>query len=298
MEDPEVTDILVNGLGPLYLETKGRLISFPCPFQTPQQLGDFVERLVVPIGKRLDAARPYLDGRLLDGSRFNIVAPPIAPEGPLISIRKSSRHRGIGLGNFEWFGHEEWVRTCILERKNLLVCGSTGSGKTTLLSCLLEIVPHTERLAIIEETRELYPRHPHVISLEARPASPEGKGEVSLRALIRNSLRMRPDRVVLGECRGSEAIELLQAMNTGHSGSLCTLHANSALDGLKRLEMLILLSGMTSEVRSVRDWISGVISGVLFLERAKEGRRVAEIIEVLGLEGPNYRYRPVLSRSG
>ena len=293
LEDDEVTDILINGPGTVFVERAGRLIVADSPFPDAPSLSDFIERLVVPIGKRIDAAQPYLDGRLLDGSRFHVILPPIAPEGPLISIRRA---RAGNRASLESFGPPEivaWLRGQLSARKNLLIAGGTGSGKTTLLCRLLDEVSTAERIAILEETRELHCLHPHAVHLEARAASPEGRGEVSLRCLVRNSLRMRPDRIVIGECRGGEAFDLLQAMNTGHRGTLGTLHANSAVDALKRLESLALLGGVGLPLRTVREWVGSCVHAVVFLERTGDVRRVSEIAAVQGLEGEVYRITPV-----
>ena len=220
MEDKAVTDILINGTQSLYVERAGHLVPENSPFTSVDSLLDFIERLVVPIGRRIDAAHPYLDGRLADGSRFHVILPPIAPDGPLISIRK---HRSfcepIPLGSFGSAEIVDWLRTQMQRRKNILIAGGTGTGKTTLLSALLSEIPPAERLGIVEESLEIRCPHPHTFRLEARPASPDGSGEVTFRSLLRNTLRMRPDRIILGECRGGEAFDMLQAMNSGHPGS-------------------------------------------------------------------------------
>jgi pilus assembly protein CpaF len=299
MEDEAVTEVLVNGVESLYVERAGRLCRETNPFDTREALVDLVERLVIPIGRRVDAAHPYLDGRLLDGSRFHVILPPIAPEGPLLSIRKlRPASAPIGVAAFGPAPVTAWLREQVLEKRSLLLSGGTGSGKTTLLMALLAEVPEEERLVIIEESREIRTAHPHALSLEARPASPDGSGEVTLRALLRNSLRMRPDRIIVGECRGQEAFDMLQAMNTGHPGSLCTLHANGPRDALRRLEALALLAGVPIATRTLREWIGSAVQAVVHLERRGSGRAVREIALVRGLEGEVYRLTPWFREGG
>lgn len=286
-----ITDILINGPGVFFVEKSGRLESIPSPFPDVSSLLDLVERLLVSIGKRVDASQPYADGRLADGSRFHLILPPVATKGPYISIRKFRSTKDC-LDPFGPPDIVEWLIQAVDKRRNILIAGGTGSGKTTLLSFLLDTIPPDQRIAIIEETAELQLNHPHVVSLESRPASTEGKGEISLRALIRNSLRMRPDRLVLGECRGEEVYELMQAMNTGHKGSLCTLHANGGMDALKRLETLLLLVAGTVPHSAIREWISSTIDLVVFLERTRGTRCIVECLEIRGLEGALYRIQP------
>ncbi len=287
-----VTDILINGTGSLYVEKRGKLESRSNPFTEREALVDLIERMLIPIGKRVDAARPYVDGRLNDGSRFHLLLNPIATAGPLISIRTFSKQERPTL---ESFGDPEvvrWIRSQLKERKNILLAGGTGAGKTTLLSSMLDEISVEERIVIIEETQEIRTLHPHTVSLEARGPSAEGVGEVTVRALLKNSLRMRPDRIVVGEVRGEEAFDLLQAMNTGHRGGLGTLHANSALDALRRLESLVILGCYNVPLRVVREWIASNIHGVIFLDRSSGRRGVAEVLSVNGLEGEVYRITP------
>jgi len=293
MEDEAVTDILINGPGKLFVERSGQLLEEPSPFLDPVSLQELIERLLVPIGKRVDASQPYLDGRMPDGSRFHILLPPIASDGPYISIRKFRKH--FEPGNLTDMGPPDlmkWIERQTHARKNFLICGGTGVGKTTLLARLLAEASPRERIAVIEETREIPMLHPHMVSLEARAATPDGVGEVTLRALIRNALRMRPDRIILGECRGEEAFDLLQAMNTGHRGSLSTLHANGGRDALRRLEGLVLLSGHGVPLSVVREWIGGTIDHVLHLYRESGRRQIGEVISLQGVEGGMYRIRP------
>lgn len=292
MRDEAITDILVNGTGTLFVEKEGQLRAEKNPFKEKRQVQDFIERLLIPIGKRIDAAHPYADGRLLDGSRFHVILPPIAVEGPFISIRKKRDTSHTAIENFGSPEIIQWLKEQVAQKKNLLIAGSTGSGKTTLLCRLLELVGPSERIAVIEETMEIQANHPHLIHMEARPPSPEGVGEVTLRMLLKNALRMRPDRIVVGECRGEEAFDMLQAMNTGHKGSLGTIHASSAGDALKRIESLALLAGFQMPLKVVRDWVGSNLHGVVFLERLPEGRRITEVLTIHGLEGEIYRVTP------
>ncbi len=293
MSEEAVTDVLVNGTQSLYVERSGTLVREPSPFERRQDLMDFLERILVPIGRRMDATRPYLDGRLADGSRFHLILPPLAPYGPVLSIRKGSSGPQAPLSSFGEAPLLEWLVSEFRAGKNLLISGGTGSGKTTLLTRLLETIRTEERLLVVEETGEIRLDHPHVVFLEARPSTPEGIGEVTLRTLIRNALRMRPTRLILGECRGSEAWDLLQAMNTGHAGSACTLHANAPLDALRRLETLILVSGVSAPLVAVREWIASAIHIVVQMKRTGAQRRIHEVVSLSGLEGDRYRYRPI-----
>jgi pilus assembly protein CpaF len=291
LQDDSITDILINGPGQLFVERNGLLAREVSPFLERDSLSDLVERMLVPIGKRVDAAHPYADGRLLDGSRFHIILPPIAAEGPFISIRKQ-KGSGVTLESFGEASPVAFVRSELLAEKNILIAGATGSGKTTFLSRLIDAVPDRERIAIVEETREIRTLHPHSLSLEARPPTPDGVGEVTLRTLVKNTLRMRPDRIVVGEVRGEEAFDLLLAMNTGHRGTMGTIHANSALDALKRLESLAILVGYHIPLKVIREWVASSIQLVVFLHRREGRREIAEILSVQGLEGEVYRITP------
>lgn len=290
--EDEVSDILINGTQQMFIEKNGFLEPVPNPFNTRDSLNELIERMILPLGKRVDAAQPYLDGRLSEGSRFHIILPPIAVEGPIISIRKKKQKLRLGLKDFISGPMIDFLSRETLRGANLLIAGGTGAGKTSLLSCLLALVPIEERIAIIEETSEIYVDHPHVIHLEARPPSPEGKGEVTLQALVKNSLRMRPDRLILGECRGTEAFDMLHAMNTGHKGSLGTIHANSALDALRRLEALTMMAGISLPNRTIKEWIGSAIHGVIYLEKRGGSRQIIEIISLNGTEGEVYRITP------
>jgi pilus assembly protein CpaF len=292
MEDPSVTDLLINGAQSVFVERHGLLERVVSPFTDRAALMDFIERLLVPLGRRVDAARPYLDGRLADGSRFHIILPPLAEHGPLLSIRKSRTGVAAPLESFGEPPVLNWLTELFRQGGNILIAGGTGTGKTTLLSRLLDTVDGSDRLVVVEETSEIRLEHPHAVFLEARTATPDGLGEVSLRTLIRNALRMRPTRLVLGECRGDEAWDLLQAMNTGHAGSACTIHANSPLDALRRLETLVLTAGVPAPLSAVREWVASAIHAVVFLERKAGQRKIAGALRVQGMEGERYRIHP------
>jgi len=296
--DEGVTDILINGTKSFYIEKEGKLQELKHPLADESALFHFIERLIVPCGKQIDAAAPYIDGRCLDGSRFNIVLPPLAVPGPLISIRKKKRAGSIPLDAFGPPQLVNWIRGQIRARKTFLISGGTGTGKTTLLSSLLAELNLIERIVLIEEVIEIDSPHPHLIHLEARTPSPEGKGGVNLRALLTTALRIRPDRIIVGECRGPEAFDMLQAMNTGHSGSLGTLHANSARDGLRRFESLALLAGHQIPLKVIREWVASQIFGVIHLDKAHGKRCISEVLTVSGLEGEVYRISPHYESSG
>lgn len=292
-DDPKVTDILINGTGSFFLEQEGNLVSEVNPFTSTAEISDLIERLVIPTGKRIDGASPYLDGKLLGGGRFHIILPPLAAEGPCISLRKSPKALDLSLNAFCDPKTVEWLRQEVRAKRNWVIAGGTGSGKTTLLGLLLNEVEKEERVILIEETSEIVSVHPHLVRLESRPASPDGKGEVGLRELLRNSLRMRPDRIVLGECRGEEAFDMVQAMNSGHPGSFCTVHASSARNALQRLEGLLLLNPFSLSLTTIRHWIGHSLHGVIYVERAGFHRKIREILRVQGLEGDLYRIHPL-----
>lgn len=299
--EASVTDILIQGSHRAYIERSGKLLEVTNPFLSRDAIERFIERLTLPTGRGIDARSPYLDGNLVDGSRFHLVLPPIAVNGPYICIRKLKAIQGVGLASFG----PEGVIASILESvrlgENLLISGGTGAGKTTFLNLMIRSLPTEIRWVVVEETREIeIPDPHHVVFLEARPPSPDGVGEVTLRTLIRNSLRMRPDRIVLGECRGEEAFDMLQAMSTGHGGSMGTIHANGALDALHRFEALVQLSGIAMEPVALRLWISRAVHRVVHLERSKSGRTVVESLRVTGVESDRYRIFPEyqIDRSG
>ena len=288
-EDPLVTDVLINGLKGVFVEKNGNLIEIPSVFSKEEALYCFVERLLVANHRQIDAAAPYLDGSLLDGSRFNIVLPPLAAPGPLISIRKSAQNKIISLTQFGPSELVHWILDKVKAQKTFLISGGTGVGKTTFLSSLLAEACAQERVVVIEEVSEIQIPIPHLIHLQSRTASPDGRGAVTLRTLVRTALRVRPDRLILGECRGAEAFDMLQAMNTGHGGSLGTLHANSARGALRRFESMALLAGLESPLKVIRDWISSEVFGIIHLEKNEGVRQIAEVILLRGLEGEIYR---------
>jgi pilus assembly protein CpaF len=292
MEDETITDLLVNGIKSLYIEREGKLEQVINPFSHELSLFSFIERLIIPSGKPLDGAAPFVDGRLLDGSRFNIILPPLAEPGPLISIRKRKTQGRIPLFDFGPEDLINWIIGQIKNQKTFLISGGTGTGKTTFLASLIAECLFEERICLIEEVIEIDPPHPHLIHLESRPPSPDGRGGVSLGSLVSTALRIRPDRIIVGECRGEEAFDMLQAMNTGHGGSLGTLHANSALDALRRFESLALMKGLSIPLKVIRDWIGAHIFGVIHLERCQGIRRISEVLRVNGLEGEVYRVQP------
>lgn len=280
--DPEVTEILVNGPWHVYAERGGRLEPVDAAFDDADHLLTTIQRLIAPTGRRLDAARPFVDARLGDGSRLHAVIPPIAPQGPLLTIRRFPERRlstrdllAAGLCPPRVMA---WLIRAVRARRNLLISGATSTGKTTLLGALASLVPHHERIVTLEEALELQIRHPHVVSLETRLANHEGRGEVTLRDLVRNALRMRPDRVIIGEVRGAEAFDLVQALNTGHAGSLSTVHANSARDALTRFATMILMAPDRVPYDLADRLVAATIHGVVHLERDGSGRRVVEIL--------------------
>jgi len=293
LRDPAVDDITINGPSRVYVERGGRLHSVPVRFRDDAHLMNIIQRIVSPLGRRIDEASPFVDARLPDGSRVNIVVPPVALDGPTVSIRKFKQQamtpqdfvRG-GAMSMEML---DFLSLAVRSRLNVLVCGGTGSGKTTLLNMLSSFIDDRERLITIEDAAELQLRQSHVVRLETRPPNLDGGREVSARDLLRNALRMRPDRIILGEVRGQEAVEMLQAMSTGHDGSMATLHANSARDAFGRLEMLLGFGGLNGESRTLRRYIANSIQVVVHLARMANGaRRVTAISEVTGIEGDSY----------
>ncbi len=290
LEDPDVTEIMVNGPDQIYVEKKGRLVRTNSSFMDSSSVLAIIERIVSPIGRRIDESQPYVDARLPDGSRVNAIIHPLSLVGPCLTIRKFSKtpftdQDLIRMGTMTP-EIAEFADVCIKMRKNIVVSGGTGSGKTTLLNVLSNYLPEWERIITVEDAAELRLGQPHVIRLEARPANIEGKGAVAIRDLVRNSLRMRPDRIVVGECRGGEALDMLQAMNTGHDGSLTTVHANSPRDVISRLETMVLMSGMDLPVRAIREQVAAAIDLIVHESRLSDGsRKVTKVTEVVGLEG-------------
>jgi pilus assembly protein CpaF len=289
LADPLITEIMVNRYDEIFIERHGRIEPSHAQFSGEQAVRGVIERIVFPLGRRLDDAAPTVDARLRDGSRINAVIPPIAIRGASMTIRKFT-NRGIDLDGLVKnktlsFELAQFLRLCVRQRMNILVSGGTGSGKTTLLNVLASCVPVDQRIVTIEDSAELQINHPHVMSLEARPENAEGRGAVSLRALVRNALRMRPDRIVVGEVRGPEAIDMLAAMNTGHEGSLTTLHANTPRDALSRLETMILSANAGLPLSAIREQMSSAISLIVQQARLPDGRRVVhDVAEIVGLE--------------
>ncbi|MAB13612.1 CpaF family protein [Parvibaculum sp.] len=300
LNDPEVDDVIVNGPNRIYVERKGELEPVNTRFRDTTHLMNVIQRIVSPIGRRVDEGSPYVDGRLPDGSRVNVIIPPVALDGPVVSIRKFKRVplTGDDLVRGGSLTREmlDFLTSAVRNKQNILICGGTGSGKTTLLNVLSSYIGLKERLVTIEDAAELQLQQAHVVRLETRPSTPDGGSEVSSRDLLRNALRMRPDRIILGEVRSSEAIEMLQAMGTGHDGSMATLHANAPRDALERLEMLMGLYGFSSDLQAVRRFISGAIDIVVHISRRTDGvREIASICEVVGMEGPTYSLREVFT---
>lgn len=290
LEDSDVSEIMVVKWDQIYVEKKGKLALVENKFLSEQQLVGILERIVAPLGRRIDISSPMVDARLKDGSRVNAVIPPLAVGGANITIRKFGRDT-VGVDELITYGSvnqqlSEFLQAAVKCRLNIIVSGGTGSGKTTLLNILSSFIPEDERIITIEDSAELQLRQPHVITLESRPANIENKGEVSIRELVKNSLRMRPDRIVVGECRAGEALDMLQAMNTGHDGSLTTLHANSTREALSRLETLVLFAGIDLPVKAIREQIIGAVDILIQLSRLKDGsRKVLQVSEVIGLDG-------------
>jgi pilus assembly protein CpaF len=289
LADNSVTEIMVNRADEVFVERAGVLERYPVAFTSDRAVTGIIERIVAPIGRRIDESSPMVDARLKDGSRVNAVIPPLALKGPSITIRKFSK-RKLGAEDLLRFGSAsremvEFMQVTVEHRKNVVISGGTGSGKTTLLNILSNFIPRGERIVTIEDAAELQLHHPNLVSLESRPANIEGKGQIAIRDLVRNSLRMRPDRIVVGECRGGEALDMLQAMNTGHDGSLTTAHANNPRDMLARLETMVLMAGLDLPVSAIREQIASAIDIVVQQTRFACGtRKVTHICEVTGVE--------------
>lgn len=289
LADSSITEVMVNSFDDIYIERDGRLEKTDVTFTSDDAVMATIERIVSPLGRRIDESSPMVDARLKDGSRVNAIIPPLALRGPCITIRKFS-DRKLTDRDLIRFGTVnenmvEFMRTCVVERCNIVVSGGTGSGKTTLLNILSNFIPPEERVITVEDAAELKLVQPHVVSLEARPANMEGKGAVTIRDLVKNCLRMRPDRIVVGECRGGEALDMLQAMNTGHDGSLTTAHANSPRDMLRRLEVMVLMAGMDLPVSAIREQVASAVDIVIQQTRYGDGsRRISCISEITGIE--------------
>ncbi|MGE5630103.1 MAG: CpaF family protein [Caulobacteraceae bacterium] len=287
--DEEVSEIMVNGPEQVYVEKRGRLELTDVHFDDNQHVMRIIEKIVAPLGRRIDEGSPMVDARLPDGSRVNAIIPPLALNGPTITIRKFAK-KPLDVAKLISFGTMTnemalFIEACIKARLNIVVSGGTGSGKTTTLNVLSSFIPDDERIVTIEDAAELQLKQEHVVRLESRPANIEGKGAVTIRDLVKNSLRMRPDRIVIGEVRGGEALDMLQAMNTGHDGSLTTGHSNSPRDMLSRLETMVLMAGMDLPVRAIREQISSAIDVIIQQTRLKDGsRKITHITEVQGME--------------
>ena len=290
VKDSSVSEIMVNAPDTVFCEKEGRLYLSPVRFRDANHIMRVVERIVAPLGRRVDESSPMVDARLPDGSRVNVIIPPVAPKSPTITIRKFRQDR-LTVEDLIATGTltreiAEFCRACVQVKLNTLISGGTGTGKTTLLNALSAFIPDTERIVTIEDPTELKLQQGHVVSLEARPLSLEGKGEVTQRDLVRNALRMRPDRIIVGEVRGSEAFDMMQAMNTGHEGSLSTVHANSPRDCLSRVENMVLMAGLDLPVRAIREQMSSAIHMVIQISRLADGsRRITHVSEISGLEG-------------
>jgi pilus assembly protein CpaF len=290
LADESVTEIMVNGPKKIFVERNGRLQRVNVNFESDEHLMRIIERIVAPLGRRIDESSPTVDARLKDGSRVNAVIPPIALQGPTVTIRKFFT-KPLTVEDLLRFGtiteeSMEFLRAAVVGATNVVISGGTGTGKTTFLNVLSSYIPVEERIITIENAAELQLRQEHVVTLESRPPNVEGKGEITIRDLVINSLRMRPDRIVVGECRGGEALDMLQAMNTGHEGSMTTLHANNTRDALSRLETMVMMSGMELPHRAIREQIAAAIDMIVQLERLRDGsRRVVSITEVQGMEG-------------
>jgi pilus assembly protein CpaF len=287
LSDENISEIMVNGPNQIYVEERGKLIRSPVTFESTEQLMQVIDRIVSSIGRRVDESSPMVDARLKDGSRVNVIIPPLALRGPTVTIRKFSKE-AFTIEDLMRFGTltesmATFTRACVRGRLNVVVSGGTGSGKTTTLNVLSGFIPEDERIVTIEDAAELQLVQEHVVTLEARPANVEGRGQVSIRDLVVNALRMRPDRIVVGECRGGEALDMLQAMNTGHDGSLTTLHANSPHDAVSRLETMVLMSGAELPSRAIREQIASAVNIIVHQSRLRDGtRRIVSIAEVLG----------------
>jgi pilus assembly protein CpaF len=290
LDDPDVSEVMVNGPQNVYVERNGKVTKTEIVFENNEHVFQIIDRIVSPLGRRIDANRPTVDARLPDGSRVNAVIPPVAIDGPAITIRKFSKER-LTVSQLVTLGSltetmAEFLRACVAARLNILISGGTGSGKTTLLNILSGFIPEDERIVTIEDAAELQLQQDHVVRLETKLPNVDGSGGVTIRDLVRNSLRMRPERIVVGEVRGGEALDMLQAMNTGHDGSLTTLHANAPRDAISRLETMSLMAGIELPIKVVREQIASAVDLIVHQSRLRDGsRKVTQITEVAGMEG-------------
>ena len=298
LEDPEVSEIMVNGPKTIFTERRGRITQADLEFESEVQLRKVIDRIVARIGRRVDESSPMVDARLQDGSRVNIVIPPLAVQGSSITIRKFSRvpYKVQDLVNFGTLNHDmaNFIRACVRSRISMVVSGGTGSGKTTTLNVLSNFIPDTERVVTVEDTAELQLRQRNLVSLEARSANVEGRGAVAIRDLVVNALRMRPDRIVVGECRAAETLDMLQAMNTGHDGSMTTVHANSPKDALNRIETMVIMAGSDLPFQAIREQIVGGITLFVQQARLRDGRRVVtHVSEITGISGSQIQLQDI-----
>jgi pilus assembly protein CpaF len=290
LHDPTVTEVMANGPDSVYVEREGKLESTDVAFLDDGHLRRVMEKIVGEVGRRLDEAQPYVDARLPDGSRVNAVIPPVSLDGPMLTIRKFSAE-AFSSDDLVAFGTwttrvARFLAACVEGRTNVLVSGGTGAGKTTTMNVLSNFIPKKERIVTIEDAAELRLQQPHVVRMEYRPPNIEGRGEITIRDLVRNSLRMRPDRIVVGEVRGGEALDMLQAMNTGHDGSISTVHANSPRDALARIETMVLMAGVDLPMRAIREQIAAALQFVVHQSRMKDGsRHITHVTEITGMEG-------------
>jgi pilus assembly protein CpaF len=290
LADESITEIMVNGAKQIYIERAGKIHREPASFESDDHLMRIIDRIVAPLGRRIDESSPYVDARLPDGSRVNAVIPPISLVGPTLTIRKFSKNP-ITVEQLVEYGtitpeSMEFMKSCVISAINMIISGGTGSGKTTMLNVLSQYIPTDERIVTIENAAELQMRQEHVVTLESRPPNIEGRGEVTIQNLVVNSLRMRPDRIIVGEIRSEEALDMLQAMNTGHEGSMTTAHSNSPRDTLARIETMTLMAGMDLPIRAIREQISSALELVIHIERLRDGtRKVTHVSEIQGMEG-------------
>ncbi|NIM95708.1 MAG: CpaF family protein [Anaerolineales bacterium] len=290
LADDSITEVMVNGAKNIYIERGGKIYRQAATFESDDHLMRIIDRIVAPLGRRIDESSPYVDARLTDGSRVNAVIPPISLVGPVLTIRKFSQNP-ITVDQLIEYGTitpevVEFLKACVIAKINTIISGGTGSGKTTLLNVLSQYIPPDERIITIENAAELQLRQEHVVTLESRPPNIEGRGEVTIQNLVVNSLRMRPDRIIVGEIRAQEALDMLQAMNTGHEGSMTTAHSNSPRDSLARIETMTLMAGMDLPVRAIREQIASALELVVHLERLRDGtRKITHVAEIQGMEG-------------